>query len=638
MSTRSRRFSSYLLLGVLALLVVGLRANYRSARSSSTSEPRWVPASARLARDAASRPRPAGRRPGAGTADVKVEVALPDPPAAREPSRDSKETSEGEEPEERSEAEKQETPEPRPDGAKKNKKKDKDGDELFSPGLVPRIAITIEREGWRALQRDPRSYVEARVEADGKVYERVGVHLKGAAGSFRPIDSRPALTLKFNKYVEGQGFHSLRKLHLNNSVQDGTYLNELLAGELFIAAGVPATRATHAIVTLNGRKLGLYVLKEAFDKRFLRRHFSDDSGNLYDGGFCQDIYTRLENDTHRESTDWTDLRNLMRAAQERDPAKRWERLEEVLDMDRFLSFMAIEVLLWDWDGYAMKPNNYRVYHDPTSNRMVFFPHGMDQLLEMPDGSITPPMGGLVARAIMEVPIGRARYLERLEALSTKLFQPDAIAGRMAEVKARLAPAAAEVNSRLARELEWGMENLGTRIRDRARSVERQLSREAIRPMDFDTDGVARLDRQRWFVEKDFGGVEVREAQGPNGEPQLVVDSHGNECRGSWRCQVLLDRGAYRFEARVRTEGVVPLSDQKGAGAGLRLGGAKTPRANQASGDSGWQTLSHDFEVEGALEDTELLCELRATEGRAWFDRGSIRLVRQKLPAKEVQER
>ena len=70
------------------------------------------------------------------------------------------------------------------------------------------------------------------IEEGGKTYENVGIHLKGAAGSFRGIDDRPALTLNFDKFQKGQDYHDLDKIHLNNSVQDPSYLNELICSEL----------------------------------------------------------------------------------------------------------------------------------------------------------------------------------------------------------------------------------------------------------------------------------------------------------------------------------------------------------------------------------------------------------------------
>src|SRR5204863_6314993 len=60
------------------------------------------------------------------------------------------------------------------------------------------------------------------------------------------------------------------------------------------AAGVPAARAAHARVELNGRDAGLYVLVEGYNKRFLKRHFGDARGNLYDSEFMHDVTEPLK--------------------------------------------------------------------------------------------------------------------------------------------------------------------------------------------------------------------------------------------------------------------------------------------------------------------------------------------------------
>src|SRR5205085_9247534 len=106
----------------------------------------------------------------------------------------------------------------------------------------------------------------------------------GGTGSFRPMEDKPALTLDFSRFKAGQKFHGVRRIYLNNSVEDPTYANEKIGSELFLAAGVPAPRVTRALVELNGRALGLYVLKEGFTEEFLARHFNRVSGELYERG------------------------------------------------------------------------------------------------------------------------------------------------------------------------------------------------------------------------------------------------------------------------------------------------------------------------------------------------------------------
>ena len=61
----------------------------------------------------------------------------------------------------------------------------------------------------------------------------------------------------------------------------------------------------------------------------------------------------------------------------------------MLDVDRFVTMTALDILFCHWDGYAMNRNNYRIYSDPESGKFVFMPHGLDQLFGqgrgMPDG-------------------------------------------------------------------------------------------------------------------------------------------------------------------------------------------------------------------------------------------------------------
>ena len=112
---------------------------------------------------------------------------------------------------------------------------------FYSDAVVYSIRIEITPEDIGKLRKDPRKFIHAIVREGEDRYTDVGLHLKGAAGSFRGIDDpRPGFTLSFSKYESKRKFHGGRKIHLNNAVQDASYLNENLAGELFRAAGVPA--------------------------------------------------------------------------------------------------------------------------------------------------------------------------------------------------------------------------------------------------------------------------------------------------------------------------------------------------------------------------------------------------------------
>jgi hypothetical protein len=308
------------------------------------------------------------------------------------------------------------------------------GGEIFDQPTVLAFHLHLDPTNLAALETNPREYTPVTVTVNGVEFPQVAIKLKGAAGSFRPVDDRPALTVAFHRHAPGRRLFGLRRLHLNNSVQDPTYLNEYVGSELFRAAGVPTPRVAWATVRLNERDLGLYVLKEAFEREFLRCFFPYPDGNLYDGGFVRDIGRDLERESGLGPADHSDLRALEAATQERDAARRWERLNPLLDVERFATYAALSVMLADWDGYPLNRNNYRVYFDPADGRAVFLPHGMDQLLQRTYLDLDPGWAGQVAWAVFSTDPGQALY----EARCREVFQEIFTFGRISNLVTRAA--------------------------------------------------------------------------------------------------------------------------------------------------------------------------------------------------------
>jgi hypothetical protein len=99
----------------------------------------------------------------------------------------------------------------------------------------------------------------------------------------------------------------------------------------------------------------------------------------------------------------------------------------------------------------------------------------------------------------------------------------------------------------------------------------------------------------------------------------------NEAATSWRTQVLLNRGQYRFEGKVTVSGVKPLPFGVHQGAGLRVAGS-TRQSENLVGDASWRGLQAEFHVQSDNTVVELICELRASSGEAWFDAASLKII------------
>lgn len=517
--------------------------------------------------------------------------------------------------------------------SKKGAKK-READALFDEPSLVRIRIEIPPAGLNALRRThwegggARPIAKVTVREGDRVYTNVAVHLKGAAGSFRPVESKPALTLNFDKFVPGQSFHGLHKISLNNSVQDSTYLCEKISRELFIAAGVPVPRAAHALVEINGKEQGLYVLLEGANRQFLKRYFDNADGNMYDGGFCREISTRLPVNCGENPGNHTGLRSLSAVVNAGQP--NFARLEKVLDVDRFMAMMALEMILCHWDGYTLNKNNWRVFHDLTSNRMVFIPHGLDQLFgagrQFEGGNVISPqhVSGRVSSALLSTPEGQRRYRETALRVYTNVFKVDEISRRIDQVASGVGASLAETHPQMARSFQQRANALKQRIIRRAEGLRRQLGGAPIRTMEFGSEGIIPLTGWKPSLVQS-GDPILSQAKDPTGRNVLAIAAGESPSSSSWRTRAVLAPGRYQLEGRLRVKGVVAEEGDQRAGAGLRISKGTMPR--KLLGTSDWKESRYTFDIEEQATDVEFICELKANAGEAWFDLSSLRLVR-----------
>lgn len=344
------------------------------------------------------------------------------------------------------------------------------------------LRIEIPKEGLESLRGNPRQYVRAKLtEDDGAVYETIGVRLRGSAGSFRGIDdARPGFTIGADFFTKPQTFHGMEKFHLNNSAQDGSFLSEMTCGELYRSAGVPASRFTHAIVALNDRLCGFYALKEGYDSGFLDVHFGNHDGNFYDGGFLTDIDQELRCSPGKEDVkDRADLKAMVEACRvargngDEAGAARLEAMSKRLDLPRFISYACLQVLTCDWDGYPAKSNNYRVYHDPKPDKVVFIPSGMDQMFADTGYPLLPGFGGMVAQKLFNCRDAKAQYVKRMKEILRDVFVEDHVIKYIDEAAARVRAAIKPADDGFARNVAGQIEGLKERIAARMKNVAEQ---------------------------------------------------------------------------------------------------------------------------------------------------------------------
>lgn len=544
---------------------------------------------------------------------------------------------------------------------------------FFTQTTIPVLHFEVPEEALQQLRSTQwregnRPVVRVRFREGTQVYTNVALHLKGSAGSFQSVDQKPGFTLNMDKYADGQTFYGMDKLSLNNSRQDRTYISDKLCREIYEKAGVPVPRGTYVQVRMNNRELGLYLLTEGWDKSFLKRHFKNTKGNLYDGGFARDLTPTKEVNSGEDPENKSDLQALIAAAREPDLGRRRALLEKQLDIGRFITLMALDSLLWNWDGYSLNKNNYRVYHDMDQDRMVFFPHGLDQMFWRPEGPLVPAMKGMVAKAAMEIPDVRARYLQRAGELLAGDLRLEVLTNRVHELAARVQPALASLNNR-SHSGSYGSELavLLSRIEQRIESSNQQM--EGIkRLVRFNGDEVVKLTH--WEARPE-GGPHLRGAKAAS----QTLELYGKRPGRVYATTVWLEEGRYRLEGRVKVEGVVAVADpdqmatverrevgglirnfvnvmSNTGGAGFRVWSERKLTEGQTwdwfpfresnnvrkrgllpaveatkrlAGTADWRPVTYEFELRQPYADLHIIFDLLASDGKAVLDANSVTL-------------
>jgi hypothetical protein len=305
-----------------------------------------------------------------------------------------------------------------------------------------------------------------------------------------------------------------------------------------------------------------------------------------------------------------------------DRGKRWERLTGVLDVERFATFLAMEVMTCHWDGYALNRNNYRVFHDLASDKFVFMPHGMDQMFgwarSSPNATIDPGMEGLVARAFVGTTNGHRMFRDRIALLRTNVFNEERLTNRVMELNRRIRPTLEAYGEDWAQAQDMAAIELCRRIEERARSISEQLSSPK-ESLQFDPGGAVLLTGWKPRVTTQERRPISFDRDERDGTKALHIAMARSGGAGSWRTRVMLDPGAYRLEGRAKTTSV-----EGSGGVCLRISGS---RNQSRAADGGWQELKFDFEVSEPMSEVELICELESRRGEAWFEESSLRLVR-----------
>lgn len=259
---------------------------------------------------------------------------------------------------------------------------------IFQEDTVNEINIEIDEADWQDMLENPleEEYHKANVTINGETVGNVAIRTKGNTSltSVANSDSdRYSFKLDFDYYDNNGNYYGLKKLCLNNNYSDNSSMREYISYKIMGEMGLDVPECAYSHITVNGEEWGLYLAVEPVDEVFLAAYFADATGDLYKpegvGGTGADLvynggdisaYTGLNLKTNLNSSDGKEILALMQALED------GEGLEEVLDVEKALKYIAANVALANFDSYlGNTTHNFYLYEE--NGRFTIIPWDMN---------------------------------------------------------------------------------------------------------------------------------------------------------------------------------------------------------------------------------------------------------------------
>ena len=313
------------------------------------------------------------------------------------------------------------------------------GAPLFDASRLHEARLDLDPGAWQALRDNylDNQYYAANLSIDGVAVAQVGVRSRGEGSR---SEEKPGLKVEFDKYVPAQEYYGYKSLVLDNLTTDASMLRERLSFLVFEAMGIASPRNAFARLTVNGEYWGLFSLVEPVSKPFLEARLGEKSGTLFDYEWVYPYYFAwlgpatvnyvplpFQPETNEEKPDVaTGLVAFVQALNETSDASLVSALGSRLDVDRFLTHVAVENALAEADGIVGDQglNNFYLYEYGSKNRFVFIPWDKDNTFRSGTWDLYRNLErNVLTRRLTADPAKRQAYADAVARATTSYVNP-----------------------------------------------------------------------------------------------------------------------------------------------------------------------------------------------------------------------
>jgi spore coat protein CotH len=330
---------------------------------------------------------------------------------------------------------------------------------LYDVNVLRTLHLTFTQSNWRTLltaYKASGSNLLATLSTDGKEYAGVGVRYRGNT-SYTMSGQKKSLNIEIDWTDPSARLMGYKTVNLNNAFGDETIMREPLYFNVMRRYAVCPSGSSVKLY-INGEYWGVYSFAQQQDGDLVREWFPSNDGDRWrapnmgggggpggpGGGFgggasaltylgtnLATYQRNYELKTDHSTNAWQQLLHATEVLNKTPTNQLRDRVEEVLAVDRWLWFLALENTFADEDSYYFKGADYMFYYEPESGRLHPIEHDGNESSTTRDVSLNPFQGATgtnrpVISRLLAVPELRQRYCAHLRTVLEESFNPTAL--------------------------------------------------------------------------------------------------------------------------------------------------------------------------------------------------------------------
>lgn len=238
-------------------------------------------------------------------------------------------------------------------------------------------------ENWEEITPSPAKAMAGREEEKREYMNKNGNNFRGV---MEGNGSNPPYLIKIDEFVAGQTYQGFAEISVRLG-SDKSLLSEPVAYSIHEEFGQIVPETAYAIVEASENEPSLYVICEHLDENYTDKHFSDADGALYKAGNFVGFEYRgddptfyaesFEQKTNINDDDLAPLIRFLKFVSESSDEEFEDELPNWLDINSFITMMALDNLLSNNDSFIGMGSNYYLFYDKSNEKFTMLSWDMN---------------------------------------------------------------------------------------------------------------------------------------------------------------------------------------------------------------------------------------------------------------------